>query len=101
MENELVPGEKELLDLLAQLLKSDVSRYQSQALELLKNQKLEVICNSVVIHYQFKDGSFYYKFRSHSDGALQESEELAPETLEDQVESLIFMFALSEASVLT
>mgnify|MGYP007032612641 CR=1 FL=1 len=100
MESELVPGEKELLKQLAVLLQSDASRYHSQAIDLLRNERLEITCNSVVISYQVKNGSFIYKYRSHSDNSFQESEELAPEKLEDQIQSLIFMFALSEAEVL-
>jgi hypothetical protein len=96
----LVPGEKALLDKLALLLESDSSRFEIQAAELLKIQTLDVQCNSVVIRYKIKDGYFYYKYRSHSDGALQESKTLAPENPQDQLQSLIFMFALSEAKVL-
>ena len=100
MESELVPGEKELLKQLAELLQSDSSRYHAQAIELLRYEQLEITCNSVVISYQVKNGSFIYKYRNHSDNAIQESAELAPEKLEDQMQSLIFMFALSEAEVL-
>jgi hypothetical protein len=96
----LVPGEKALLDKLALLLESDSSRFEIQAAELLKIQTLDVQCNSVVIRYKIKDGYFYYKYRSHSDGALQESKTLAPEKPQDQLQSLIFMFALSEAKIL-
>lgn len=101
MDDFLVPGEKELLDELALLLESQSSRFEMQATELLKSHELAVECNSVVISYKIKDGYFCYKYRNHSDGAFQESERLAPESPEDQMQSLIFMFALSEASVLT
>jgi hypothetical protein len=96
----LVPGEKALLDQLALLLESEASRFEIQATELLKNRVLDVQCNSVVISYNIKDGYFCYKYRNHSDGALQESKTLAPENLQEQLKNLIFMFALSEAEVL-
>ena len=100
MAENLVPGEKVLLDQLALRLESEASRFELQATELLENQALDVQCNSVVIRYNIKDGYFCYKYRSHSDGALQESKTLAPESPQEQLQSLILMFALSEAEVL-
>ena len=101
MNENLVRGEKELLDQVALLLKSQTSRFEIQATKLLMSHELDVECNSVVIRYKINDGYFCYKYRSHSDSALQESVTMAPENPEEQMQSLIFMFALSEASVLT
>lgn len=101
MSENLIPGEEELLDQLALLLETQSSRYETQAIEFLENKKLDIQCNSVEINYRIKDGYFCYKYRNISDGALQESERLAPEDRNDQMQTLIFMFALSEAAVLT
>lgn len=84
---------------ISQFLSRESSRYLGQAQTLLENGFLKITCNSVPIRYKFSGNQFSYQYNDKRDGSLQESELLAPDFYEDQVETLKFLFAQSEAEV--
>ena len=81
------------------LLESETPRYIEQAKEFIKSGLLNIQCGNVSIKYKFYGGQFSYQYNDKKDGSLQESELLAPDIYADQVETLKFIFAQSEAEV--
>ena len=88
-----------LEDKISQLHSRESSRYLDQAQTLLENGFFKITCDSVPIKYKFSGDQFSYQYNDKRDGSLQESELLAPESYDDQIEILKFIFAQSEAEV--
>ena len=84
---------------MSDFLKTESLRYEAQAEELLNTGFLNSRSGEVLIKYEISGDQFCYQYRSKTDGSLQESEILAPEERADQISTLKFIFAQSEAEV--
>lgn len=82
-----------------ELLESESPRYLEQAKDFLSAGFLNIRCGKVSIKYKYSGDQFSYQYNDKRDGSLQESELLAPESYDDQIEILKFIFAQSEAEV--
>lgn len=105
MENsDKSPGSSEvnrpsLESLISDLLNSDSERYEEQAKELIDVGFLEVRCGNTSVEYSFSENRFCYSYKDLEDGSIQEGEILSPLLYEDQIHTLKFIFAQSEAEV--
>lgn len=86
--------------LISEFLETQSIRYEAQAIELLSTGFLNIRLGEVSIKYKISGDQFCYQYRSKTDGSLQESEILAPEERADQISTLKFIFAQSEAEVI-
>ena len=98
------PGDSEvnprsLESLICDLLDRDSGRYEEQANELLNTGFLNLRSGGVLIKYKISGDQFCYQYKSKTDGSVQESEILAPDERADQIATLKFIFAQSEAEV--
>ena len=97
--SELSEYSASLENRISDFLKTESLRYEAQANELLNTGFLNLRSGGVLIKYKISGDQFCYQYKSKTDGSVQESEILAPDERADQIATLKFIFAQSEAEV--
>ena len=101
-EFELTPEQKnreqEVFVLFSQLLETQRSRYEAQAKNLIEKKKLETNLDSFRLTYIVKENSYLCQLKNlDKSGKSYEIEFPIPDSDSDKLETLIELFAQSEA----